>query len=82
MLAKLSVVLFIGNLAPIDLLKKMGYGLEGFLMLWGVASLLAASFQCRTLRVWDYPTNTCYDLVSCLLTLRRFDIVGQGLTSC
>lgn len=63
-MVKISIVLFLRTLAPIEELTRTGKALGAVICLWGVGSFLAAAFQCSVPMVWRLTGNTCFNIVS------------------
>lgn len=61
-LVKISIILFLRALAPIQDLKRTAKALGILICLWGVGSFLAAAFQCSVPMVWRLTGNTCFNI--------------------
>lgn len=49
--------------------------MSAFIVFWGLASELAAAFQCSTPNVWKVEGNTCFDIVRNLtLIISRLEL--------
>jgi hypothetical protein len=64
-LAKLSIISLMIILTASDLHRKLGTALTAFIAVWGVASELAAAFQCGVVVPWHSfgPGSSCFSLV-------------------
>ena len=52
-----------------DLHRKLGITLTAFIAVWGIASELAAAFQCGIVKPWHSygPGSNCFNLVNLIL---------------
>lgn len=65
-LAKLSIISLMIILTASDLHRRLGTALTAFIAVWGVASELAAAFQCGVVEPWHSfgPGSSCFSLVN------------------
>lgn len=61
-LTKLSIVLFLRDLPPIQNLQKAVYALGAVFLTWGVGSLLVAAFQCSVPDTWHSTSTHCVNI--------------------
>ncbi|KAL8783596.1 MAG: hypothetical protein Q9213_004525 [Squamulea squamosa] len=60
-LAKLSVLQMLGAITPIKTHIRMVVGVGAFVLVWSLASIFAAAFQCRLPKPWKVTENGCID---------------------
>ncbi|KAK2765009.1 hypothetical protein FQN54_008708 [Arachnomyces sp. PD_36] len=58
---KLSLTIFIKNVAVIKFYQYAAYVLAAFTILWTVSSMFVFSFQCGLPQPWNYLDNRCID---------------------
>ncbi|KAF2623653.1 hypothetical protein BU25DRAFT_172087 [Macroventuria anomochaeta] len=65
-LAKLSIISLLMILTASDRHRHLGLGLTGFIALWGVASVIATSFQCGSAYPWRTADaeRDCIDFIA------------------
>jgi hypothetical protein len=65
-LAKLSIISLMMILTASDLHRRLGITLTTFIAVWGVASELAAAFQCGISEPWHFfgQGSKCFSLVN------------------
>jgi len=65
-LAKLSIISLMMILTASDLHRRLGIILTAFIAVWGIASELAAAFQCGIIEPWHSfgPGSNCFSLVN------------------
>jgi hypothetical protein len=61
--SKLSLLIFIRNLTPASLDRRVALVLGAFIGLWAVISIFTASFQCHLPQTWNYLHGTCFNRV-------------------
>ncbi|KAJ6127680.1 hypothetical protein N7471_008897 [Penicillium samsonianum] len=59
--SKLSLLIFIRNLTPASLDRRVALTLGAFIGIWAIASIFTASFQCHLPQTWNYLNGTCFD---------------------
>lgn len=64
-LAKLSIISLLINITASERHRHLGFGLTGFIALWGVVSVLVTSFQCGSTYPWRTGNleRDCVDFV-------------------
>lgn len=61
--SKLALIMFIRSLTPATLDRRFALGLGVFILLWAVAGVFTAAFQCSLPDTWDYLHGKCFHLV-------------------
>ncbi|KAL1605999.1 hypothetical protein SLS59_003123 [Nothophoma quercina] len=65
-LAKLSIISLLINITASERHRHLGFGLTGFIALWGVVSVLVTSFQCGSTYPWRTGNleRDCVDFIA------------------
>ncbi|MCJ1246644.1 hypothetical protein MMC30_003853 [Trapelia coarctata] len=61
MLSKVSILVFLKSLTPVEAHVRYIYGLGALIVVWSVISLLAAAFQCSLPKVWATLSPQCFN---------------------
>lgn len=75
--SKLALILFIRSLTPTALDRRFALGLGTFVVLWTIAGVFTAAFQCSVPDTWDYLHGKCFHLVRVALTIPYRKILTQ-----
>ncbi|KAJ5782954.1 hypothetical protein N7457_004728 [Penicillium paradoxum] len=59
--SKLSLLVFIRNLTPATMDRRVALVLGILIALWGVVSIFTAAFQCHLPETWNYLHGSCFD---------------------
>ncbi|KAJ6134019.1 hypothetical protein N7523_000341 [Penicillium sp. IBT 18751x] len=62
--SKLALIMFIRSLTPATLDRRFALGLGVFVLLWTIAGVFTAAFQCSVPDTWDYLHGKCFHLVA------------------
>ncbi|KAJ5145934.1 uncharacterized protein N7515_000498 [Penicillium bovifimosum] len=62
--SKLALMMFIRNLSPASLDRQFAFGLGIFIVIWTIAGVFTAAFQCQVPATWDYMNGKCFDMVA------------------
>ncbi|CAG8271582.1 unnamed protein product [Penicillium olsonii] len=76
--SKLSLIIFIRNLTPASLDRRVALALGAFIGIWAVVSIFTASFQCHLPQTWNYMGSTCFDRTAWWNYLGVANILSEG----
>ena len=65
MLSKISVLLLIASITPVQLHVRLTHGCGILTVVWGMASIFVTAFACRLPQPWDFVNGQCINKVRC-----------------